>query len=286
MLIAQITDLHLGFVADDPEEANAERLRAVVASIRALDPAPALVLATGDLTDAGTPASYRDLKAILDDLPMPVCFAMGNHDDRANFAEVFPDAEFDAGGFLQYVVERDGLRIVVLDTLEPGRHGGAFCSDRAAWLDARLGEAPETPTLIVLHHPPIDTGIPWMTVLPGEPWVERLKAVVERHPQIRGLVAGHIHRTILSPFAGTYVAVCPSTAPQVALQMGAIDIDVPDGRPLIVTEPPTFGLHRWTNGVLSTHVVFTGEHQVVARYDRSLQPMIRHLIAERDASSA
>ncbi len=285
MLIAQITDLHLGFVPDDPEEANAQRLRAVVAAILKLDPAPDMVLATGDLTEAGTPRSYADLKAILSALPMPVHFAMGNHDDRANFGAAFPDAVFE-GGFLQYVVDTDGLRIIVLDTLETGRHGGSFCDDRAAWLEARLSEAPEMPTLLVLHHPPVATDIPWMTILPGEPWVDRLKAVISRHPQVIRLVAGHVHRTILAPFAHTFVSVCPSTAPQVALEMREIDPDRPDGRPLIVIEPPTFGLHSWRDGTLTSHTVFTGEHKVVAAYTPALQPMIRTLVAERDAGGA
>lgn len=282
MLIAQITDLHVGFVPDDPEEANAQRLRAVVAAICALDPAPDLVLATGDLTEAGTPNSYRDLKAILNSLPMPVHFAMGNHDERASFRAQFPDTPVDDDGFVQYVVEGYDLRVIVLDTLEPGRHGGSFCEKRADWLEARLSEAHGVPTLIVLHHPPIDTGIPWMTINPGDKWVARLEAVVARHPQVRGLVSGHVHRTILSAFAGTYVTVVPSTAPQVALDFRPMDPQIADDRPLIALEPPAYGLHRWENGKLSTHVVFTGEHRVVARYDRSLQPMIQHMLAERD----
>ena len=286
MLIAQITDLHLGFVPDDPQEANAERLRAVVASIAALDPAPDLVLATGDLTEAGTPQSYRDLRAILSGLPMPVHFAMGNHDDRASFAAVFPEARFDADGFLQYVLERDGLRLVVLDTLDPARHGGSFDERRAAWLEARLAEAPGTPTLIVLHHPPVPTDIAWMTVLPGEPWVERLRAVVSRHPQVVRLIAGHVHRPIIAPFAHSIVLVCPSTAPQVALAMAAIDPAVPDGRPLIVLEPPAYALHSWRDGVLTSHIALAGDHHVVARYDEALQPMIRHMIEERDARAS
>ena len=81
------------------------RWNAVVASICALDPAPDLVLATGDLTEAGTPASYRDLRGILDALPMPVHFAMGNHDDRANFRAVFPQAKFDNNGFVQFTCQ-------------------------------------------------------------------------------------------------------------------------------------------------------------------------------------
>ena len=286
MLIAQITDLHIGFVPNDPEEANVQRLRAVVDSILRLNPLPDLVLATGDLTEAGTPRSYADLRAILAPLPMPVHFAMGNHDLRDTFADAFPAAPFDESGFLQYVIERDGLRLIVLDTLDTSRHGGSFCETRAAWLSARLEEAPDTPTVIVLHHPPVATDIPWMTVLPGEPWVDRLHAAIAPHKQVIRLIAGHVHRTILAPFAHTYVSVCPSTAPQVSLEMAEIDVVVPDDRPLIVIEPPTFGLHSWKNGVFTSHTVFTGEHKVVAAYNRALQPMIQHMIAERDSRNS
>ena len=39
----------------------------------------------------------------------------------------------------------------------------ASARSRAAWLRARLDEAPDRPTLIALHHPPIATGIGWLT---------------------------------------------------------------------------------------------------------------------------
>ena len=74
-------------------------------------------------------------------------------------------------GFIQYAIEGFPVRILVLDTLEVGRHGGGFCEVRAAWLRARLDEAPDRPTLIVLHHPPIATGISWMTENPDADWI-------------------------------------------------------------------------------------------------------------------
>src|SRR3546814_7660429 len=42
-----------------------------------------------------------------------------------------------------------------LDTFEQGRHGGAFCERRAAWLAAQLSAHRTTPTLIFMHHPPL-----------------------------------------------------------------------------------------------------------------------------------
>lgn len=279
MLIAQITDLHLGFEPDNPDEANAKRLDQAIAAVVAHR--PDLVLATGDLTEHGDAASYTRLRKTLAALPVPVLPCLGNHDIRANFCAAFPEAPVDEG-FVQYVLEDHPLRIVVLDTLEEGRHGGSFCAARAKWLQARLAEAPDRPTLLVLHHPPIRTGIDWMTIAQDEPWAERLAGVVAQHRQIVGVVCGHIHRAITTEWAGTTLTVCPSTAPQVALNLTDIDPDRPDGRPLIVAEPPAFGLHLWRDGKLVSHLARAEDAPVLASYDDKVQPFIRHLKDERD----
>ena len=58
MLIAQITDIHLGFEPDSPGEFNRQRLDRVVAELVAMVPRPDMLLATGDLIDRGDRASY------------------------------------------------------------------------------------------------------------------------------------------------------------------------------------------------------------------------------------
>lgn len=284
MLIAQVTDIHLGFEPDSPGEFNRQRLDRVLEELAGMEPRPDLLLATGDLIDRGDRASYERLREAFADLPFPVHYALGNHDERATFAEVFPEARFE-GGFLQYVVETDPLRIIVLDTLEEGRHGGAFCEARAAWLTARLDEAMDARTLIVLHHPPIEVGIAWMNTDPTEPWVERLAQCLRGRRNLVGLICGHIHRAITTAWEGTIVTTCPSTAPQVALDLRPIDPDLPDQRNLIIADPPGYALH-WFNGrELITHWDTAEDHQVLARYDANLQGMIQHMLAERPGAS-
>jgi Icc protein len=280
MLIAQLTDIHLGFVPDDPDELNRQRLDKAIAAVAAHR--PDLVLATGDLTDLGAPDAYARLREAFAALPCPVLPCLGNHDLRDNFRAAFPETPVNEG-FVQYVVEDWPLRLVVLDTLEEGRHGGAFCEARAAWLEARLAEAPDRPTLLVLHHPPIETGIDWMTIAPHEPWAERLAEVVSRHPQVVSAVCGHIHRRIVAPWAGTTLVVCPSTAPQVTLDLRPMDPDRPDGRALIVAEPPAYALHLWTGQTLVSHLGRAEDVEVLATYTDQVQPFIRHLFDERGA---
>jgi 3',5'-cyclic AMP phosphodiesterase CpdA len=280
MLIAQITDIHLGFDRDDPAELNRERLDRTIAALCALDRRPDILFATGDLADQGDPESYRTLKSVFANCPFPVWPCLGNHDLRAPFRAAFPDVP-ETGGFVQYVLDEGPLRFIVLDTLEEGRHGGAFCAARAAWLSARLAEAPTRPTVIVLHHPPIETGIAWMSTAPDEPWVRRLERALSGHDQIVGMMSGHIHRSIVSGWKGHPLIVCSSTAPQVALQFAPIDPEQPDGRPMIVADAPAYALHFWNGDGLVTHFDTAADRAVLASYGPALQPMVRAMLGER-----
>lgn len=281
MLIAQITDIHLGFEPGHADEPNAQRLAAVLAALAEMAPRPDLLLATGDLTEHGDAESYARLREALKAAPCPTLLCLGNHDVRASFCAQFPDLPVMATGHVQYVHRAGPLRLIVLDTLEEGRHGGAFCEARAAWLSARLAEAPDLPTLLVLHHPPVETGIPWMTIGGEEPWIARLRAAIAGHGQIVGMVCGHIHRALTTGWAGTPLAVCSSTAPQVALELSEMDPDRPDGRPMIVADAPAYALHYWNGAALVTHFATAEAHAPLASYDAKLQPLVRQLLAER-----
>jgi len=280
VLIAQITDIHLGFEPDNPAEFNRKRLDQIVSHLNSGVNRPDLLLATGDLVDRGDVASYRRLKTAFSLAPCPVLYAMGNHDDRENFSQVFPDTPM-ADGFVQYVVDLPGRRLIVIDTLEVGRHGGAFCEARAAWLTARLREAPDTPTVIVMHHPPVEVGIDWMNTHPDEPWVRRFSDTIAGHYQVKALLCGHLHRAISAPWKGVTVSICSSSAPQVSLDLRPIDPDRPDNRPMIIAEPPAYALHRWGDHGFVSLFDMVGDQVMLAKYDTGLQPLVQSLIAER-----
>lgn len=281
MIVAQITDIHLGFEQGNPEELNRRRLDRVLEALSAMIPRPDILLMTGDLADSGDDdLSYARLKEAIAGLPFPVSPALGNHDSRAAFRRHFPEVP-TAGGFVQYAIEGQGLRILVLDTLEEGRHGGGFCEARAAWLRERLAEQPERPTLIALHHPPIETGLSWMGENPEAGWVRRLEALVQGRPNVFALVAGHLHRPLATSFGGRPLTVCAATAPQLALDLSKIDPEAPDERPMVVEEPPAFALHLWTGRGLVTHFGRAGDDPVMSRFGPDWQPLVRHLLAER-----
>lgn len=282
MLIAQITDLHIGFDRDNPHELNVRRLNMVIDELNERKPKPDLLLVTGDLVENGDDVdAYSHMHALVGRWQGPALWAIGNHDDRANFRAELPHVPTDANGFVQYEQDLGGLRWIVIDTLDPGRHGGMFCEARAEWLSARLAERPSDPTIIVLHHPPVDTGIAWMSALPCEQWVQRLDAIVRPAGQLVAMIAGHVHRPIATSFAGKPLMIAPSTAPLVALDLDAIDPQHPDGRALIIADAPGYALHFWEDGQFLTHFEIAGPRHVIATYDSNLQPMMKAFLEER-----
>lgn len=280
MLIAQITDIHLGFQPGDPNELNRKRLDSVLAVLTADGCRPDLLLATGDLTENGTIPAYRTLKAVFDALPFPVWPILGNHDLRENFMQVFTGLPRTVDGYVHYTFDAGPLRMVMLDTLEEGLHGGSFGAARAAWLDETLAAAPDRPTIVALHHPPLDSGNAWMTEDPEAGWIARLRAVIGAHRQVIRLVSGHLHRAMSTGFAGTTLSVCPATAPQVALDFRDLDILSPDGREMIVAEAPGFALHYWNGRDLVTQFGAGGDHPVLARFNARMQGDVAKIVAE------
>ena len=278
MIIAQITDLHIGFGGPDAECMNSKRLKLVIDEMNGMVQRPDLILVTGDLVESGETWAYEKMKAALSDLDYPLYYAMGNHDNRDVFKGVFPEATFNEG-FLQYTIEDAGpVRVIVLDTLKNGFHGGEFCERRRAWLDKTLAEQPDRPTFIALHHPPIETGIAWMTAKFKAPWVVALRETICKYDNVVHVCAGHVHRTIFKKFGNTTISVCRAVAPQVKLELAPITIDMPDDRVLLVDTLPGYSLHHWNGERLTTHSANAPSGKAVVRYDEAHAYVVRHTL--------
>lgn len=277
MIIAQITDIHLGFEGPEIPCENTLKLRAVIKDLEHMQKKPDLVLITGDLTESGETWAYEALKRELKALSCPYYLGLGNHDRRAVFTQCFPEFVM-TDGFLHYEVTEGPLRILMLDTLEEGRHGGGFCPARAAWLRAELGARPDVPTFIAMHHAPIDTAIAWMTSGAGKAWVKALRAVVTDFDNIQHVTCGHIHRPIFTRFGKTTLSVCPAVAPQVHLDLASIDPDVPDNRVLLRDELPGFALHVWDGTAVTTHMGTAPAGPPIVRFDQDHVSVVKHTL--------
>jgi 3',5'-cyclic AMP phosphodiesterase CpdA len=217
------------------------------------------VLISGDLADTGSAREYERARELLAPLSMPIHVVAGNHDDRDMLRAYFGDpADGGAGALRQYAARIGPVRLIVCDTMLPGRNEGDFGPDRLGWLEAELGADPQTPTVLAMHHPPLLTGIRVVDEagLPAA-HLRALADLVARNPQVKRIVAGHFHRAIAGALGGCGVFVCPSSYLQ--LHLGSSFSD----RVVLVREPAGFALHVEFGGELMSHSQPVGDHELV-----------------------
>jgi 3',5'-cyclic AMP phosphodiesterase CpdA len=256
MLIAQLTDTHLkpGGRPAYGRVDTAGLLVAAIDHVNALTPAVDAVILSGDLTDTGTAAEYAVLRPLLNRLRMPWYAVPGNHDRadalKAAFGDVVPFAP--AVDFAACVVEDFPLRLIGLDSSVDGVPWGMIGTAQLAWLDATLAARPDAPTLVFVHHPPFETGIGHMDVQNLSDG-EALIAVLRRHPQLRHLACGHVHRAIDTMIDGVPVSIAPNAA-------HAVTLDLSPAAPSTFTmEPPAIRLfHLNPAGRLISHLTYPG----------------------------
>ena len=182
-----------------------ECLRVVAEHLKTLVQKPDALVITGDLADSGDAHAYSLLHEALAPLSLPVYAVPGNHDRRYRMRELLGNwcpADASVAPYLCYAVEDGPVRLVMLDTMQPGSHSGHCPEAVAGWLERTLAARPGVPTLLFMHHPPFVTGMGAMDepfenvgrladILSRSPWVLRAYAPPHRDP------VGGLHRVDL-----------------------------------------------------------------------------------------
>lgn len=247
MRIAHLSDTH--FQAGPLGALPAAGLNLALGRLLALDPRPDCVVITGDLTDSGNPADYADLHTVLDRCPIPVHLTTGNHDVPAAMIAEFGGTRYLAQGkSAHYAVEYEGATVIAADSNVPGSPAGRLGPEQLAWIDSVLAARPQVPAFVALHHPPVPVGIPFldgMRLADGD----ELGEVLARHANVARVLAGHVHRLLTVPFAGTLLTTAPSTYRQAHLRMHD---DAPPG---YLDDPTGLLLHQLVGAAWVTHAV-------------------------------
>lgn len=210
-----LSDLHIlpegeSFLEQD----TMQKARDVVSAISALELRPAFVVISGDLSHRGDPASYSRLSGLLDDmraLDLPVLVCLGNHDTRVAFrTEILGESNPREDQPYYYSQLIDGLRVIMLDSKVPGAHDGALDDEQLTWLAEQLAEPAPRGSLLVFHHPPVETAVPWLAGH-GLRNHEQLAEVISGSDVV-GILAGHIHFSAVRSFAGVTTAAAAGVA--------------------------------------------------------------------------
>jgi 3',5'-cyclic-AMP phosphodiesterase len=232
--VAQITDTHL--FADDRQTMFGCRtnlaFEQVIRGIRQLNPQPDILLLTGDLTQDETIASYEYLRSLVDPLQIPTYWVPGNHDQSLadmqqvlNSPFISPAKQFCEGGW----------NFILLNTMGSGLVQGRLAAAELDRLEQQLQT--DRPTIVVLHHPPLPVGAECMDQIRLEN-AEQFFAVIDRFPQVKLVVFGHIHHGFETQRQSVHYIGTPSSCVQLKpLSQTFIVDDQPPGFRLFTLYP-------------------------------------------------
>ena len=229
-----------------------ENLEKIIAQINHFSPRPDLELITGDITDNGTLAQANNAARILAKLTIPYFVVPGNHDNPETLWTAFGQTNIPAKSavFQNYTIEGHPLRLIGMDSSKRDGPGGRLCAEQLGWLKQRLGEQPQKPTLIFMHHPPVKCGV-LETDEDGFEGAGELAEIIAAHTNIERIICGHIHLPTHTRWHNTIVSTSPGNGMQLALDLtmrkdSAFHLDA-----------PAFQLHHWTAQCnLVTHTIY------------------------------
>ena len=237
MIIAQISDTHLELDTPEGEQRHRDFVT-TIKDINTLDPAPDVIVHSGDIVHNGHREEYAEAQAILSTARAPVFVLAGNKDNRANLHTAFAGNGYltSSPAFIDYGIEEFPVRLIALDTLSARSNRGDFCAERAERLNILLNSESSRPVALFTHHPPFEvTEGPDAHHFETRDMAMRLRDGIRQCDRIVAIFSGHVHRAVRGTVGGIRATTMTSIATN--LRKG----DYPDD----MKSRPVYHLHQF-----------------------------------------
>lgn len=210
VLLVQLSDSHLVAEADGAMFGlnTRQSLAQVVSQVQLEQPHIDLLVATGDLSQDGTLASYQAFAQATAGIAAPMRWLPGNHDEPAVMQQAAQGTQW-----LEPVVDIGAWRVTLLDSAIAGSAAGHLADEQLQLLERSLAEAPHKHHLVCLHHHPVSIDSSWMEPI-GLRNRHALFELLARFAQVRGVLWGHVHQEIDRQAHGVRLLASPSTCIQ------------------------------------------------------------------------
>ncbi|MES2607036.1 MAG: 3',5'-cyclic-AMP phosphodiesterase [Pseudomonadota bacterium] len=209
--LVQVTDTHL--YADTSHVLvgmNCEQgLQDVMDLIRKKEKIIAGVLLTGDASQDNSAASYQRLHRTLATLGARQHWIPGNHDELKAMQKAL-----DAGNrCFEKVINFGQWEVLMLSSNVVGAVHGFLKKSELEFLESQLKVTTAKHVLVCLHHNPVPVKAAWLQhhALQNP---EALFAILDRYPQVRAVLFGHIHHELKRTRNGVAYYGSPSTCIQ------------------------------------------------------------------------
>lgn len=210
--LLQMTDTHL-FASDEGSLLSvntANSFKAVVQEVIARNVDYQLILATGDISQDHSEASYQLFVDSIEPLNKPCLCLPGNHDEQNAMKAILANSQIIQP---RHVTVGAHWQMILLDSQVSGVPYGYISPEQLQQMDDMLRETQARHTLILLHHHPLLVGSRWLdqhTLKNRDSFWE----VVLKYPHVKGVVCGHVHQVMERDYHGVQVMSTPSTCVQ------------------------------------------------------------------------
>ncbi|RYZ97789.1 MAG: 3',5'-cyclic-AMP phosphodiesterase [Moraxellaceae bacterium] len=207
----QISDCHLGPLTSEALLGlnTDESLHDVLALITEKESTFDYMVCTGDIASAGHESCYRRFVSIVREyFSEPLAWLPGNHDSTSIMTTVdlpqIPEAR---------AIDLDKWLILLLDSVVPFKVHGNLEQGELDYLKQMLSENPDKHIMVMLHHQPVLVGSQWIDqyILRND---DAFFAIVDRFPNVKAIVWGHVHQDFNSQRNGVALIATPSTCVQ------------------------------------------------------------------------
>lgn len=210
--LLQLTDTHL-FAPDDGcllSVNTQDSFHAVVAEVMQQGTSFDALLATGDISQDHTEASYQKFVDGIEPLGLPCYWLPGNHDYKPCMNSVVSAPLIQD---VTYVLLGEHWQVLLLDSQVVGVPHGRLSDGQLDFLDRKLTEHSDRHTLVLLHHHPMLVNSAWLDQHSLKD-AHEFWQVVDKHNNVRAVLCGHIHQELDHLRNDVRVLATPSTCVQ------------------------------------------------------------------------
>ena len=210
--VVQVTDSHLfenhdgNLLSVSTNESFSAVLDEILKQQQPID----VVLATGDISQDHTDASYQYFVDHIACLNAPCFWLPGNHDEiplmhsNLNVQPVFPD---------KHVLVGEHWQFILLDSQVTGVPHGRLSSEQLDFMQQKLREYSDRHTFVCLHHHSKLVNSQWLDQHTLKNSEEFWKAL-EGFSNVKAVVGGHVHQELDTMHNGVRLLATPSTCIQ------------------------------------------------------------------------
>ncbi|WP_413111168.1 3',5'-cyclic-AMP phosphodiesterase [Thaumasiovibrio sp. DFM-14] len=208
-VLLQLTDSHL-FATDDGSLLGVktnQSFKAVLEAIDAQAPVFDALLATGDISQDHSVASYAHFVRGISRWTSPCFWLPGNHDYKPSMHSVCPTPTIEPA---QHVLLGEHWQLIMLDSQVKGVPHGELNDAQLRFLEETLSAFPQRHALISLHHHSVEAGSSWLDQHKLHN-AASFWSTLSQHAQVKAVLCGHIHQEMDRLKNGIRVLATPST---------------------------------------------------------------------------